>query len=829
MRAVLIGQVRKNPVYYDLDGKETDAFVVDKENNVVPVNVISLIGKGLIEPINDSDFTDFFWNGSKESSKRWENIFIHRVQDVPDKLLRGVQMLTTPPKKKNPARSKAVEEKALRADAYKALVESEQHEKALGRSLNRFGGRATAGVRGFVRNARWDPDALDADGDGWVQEGTQFARRITGANVTKPNKPSPPEVNVEHYRALRSQQRRNYQNYLSGSISERLAKRKARFYIDRMEKVDQMIESRFSDGKRIKTVGDMRKAFERAHPGFITGDSTAEYLNSADPDEELKDTVREHGYMFLLALMSNPDLTKANWKFTKVDPSEEFSGAAAFKGPNKIDRLGKARDLPRNRKMLIEISYKDEFPEAKFRDAQQMDARLRLQLENTKIIASILRSDLPDDEKQEFVRRFHARSTAFHEMTHGSMYFKAFTDSLASVGLQPDEKTDADAILDEVYTAISDLAPEKASLLADQFWAETIAMPVALVNRVLNYLMLRSSMDPRAKSTMLDAINADLTDGQPNAPEPLRVSKKLSAFLNDKQIPKNLAKPNDPQDTNFEEGDALSINSTMNILAHLVNDLGSGNGYQNRLPWAGRKAVNFGKSEDDIALNWPLLLEHGIPNTDLDSEDVKTLLMANIRIGEVISEVLQSGNPDSIRNFAAIAASNQTQIAPAVWLGLTGNIANQSMREAYVQSSIRGGVSQLWESVKASGTDRDRGRIIDTLALLLGVWDDLTPQQRDLAKNYAAMSGGGLYASYAGYITNFTQLGRVFDGLNYELLAELGPLALFGNVAEMADEQAGGIRELDPSEPTYEALQKLISWLWPELPFALNGKEKAKS
>ena len=43
------------------------------------------------------------------------------------------------------------------------------------------GNVATGAVRGFRRGVRFDPDAEDADVDGFVQEGSQHARRVSGA------------------------------------------------------------------------------------------------------------------------------------------------------------------------------------------------------------------------------------------------------------------------------------------------------------------------------------------------------------------------------------------------------------------------------------------------------------------------------------------------------------------------------------------------------------------------------------------------------------------------------------------------------------------------
>lgn len=827
MRAILVGTLKNGSLYYDLDGKENDGIVITRDGETTNVDVASLIRRGAVTPIRETEFHEFFWDGPEDGSTRWQNIFIFRVQDVPESLLSGVQVLQKMPDRARGQRKKEMEEKAIRADVFKTLLESGQHEKALGRSLGRFGRRATAGVRGFVRDAIFNPDAIDSDEDGWVQEGTQFARRAVPRRTQ----------GINNSVGLRSASRgRNYQNFLVGSISERLARRDANFYVERMDKVDGMIESRFNGGKRIKTRREMKAAFEKAHPGFVTGDSTAGYLDG-DIDETISALEREHGYMFLLAMMANPDLKKANWKLTEVPADAPFSGAASFKGMHKIDEQGRQRPVRGDRKPMIEIFYKSKFAETDHSSARNFDRSVRMQLENSKVVSGILRSDMDPKDAEELADRMYARSTAFHEFTHGANYLMAYRDSIEAMGLDPDSRTDAKTVMDSIRTAALDvLSMEKKQQIAESFFADKYDIPFPVIAHSINELLQRASRNSQASDLFADTLNTELNDGARNAPEPITVSAELADFFNKSKIPKIFPSPS-PEDIlngsagddwKWEEGDAMTIVGTLNALDALMSDLSTGSGYMNRRPWNGRKAVDIDQGNVmHSKFNWSLLLEHGVPSSGSDGpaiavEDVRTLLQANFRLGDVMQVVSLTGSGTSVRDFSWAARNAPSRIPEQLRKTAFGGFPEDQM-EFFYDAVLDASIQRIWQSAVDTGNDRDRGRLIDTFAMLLGVWDDLTPQQREAAREFADLAGGGLYAAYMGHITNDTIVGRILDARSYELLAELGAMVLFGNYPSFADVEAGEMRDLTPDDPAFGALEKLVGWLWPDMPFKLEG------
>lgn len=191
MKAIHVGNTRDSRLYYLLESdNQTTGAVVTPNQPAVYVDFFAYVSKkGSIERVMDSEFHKFFWTGHTGSlSERWEQTFIHRVTSPREMALSGVEILTEFKEKKKPSRVTQLNERSNRAVEYKALVGAGLNEKAFARRGVRRIGRglgdaATGGVRGFRRGVRFDPEAEDADGDGFVQEGTQYARRAVNTGM----------------------------------------------------------------------------------------------------------------------------------------------------------------------------------------------------------------------------------------------------------------------------------------------------------------------------------------------------------------------------------------------------------------------------------------------------------------------------------------------------------------------------------------------------------------------------------------------------------------------------------------------------------------------
>ncbi len=185
MKAIHVGNTRDSRLYYliESDDQSTGAVVTPGQPAVYVDFFAYVSKKGSIERVMDSEFHTFLWTGHTGSlSERWEQTFIHRVTSPREMALSGVEILTEFKDREKPSRTDQLNERANRAVEYKALIGAGFNEKAFARRGVRRIGRglgeaATGGVRGFRRGVRFDPEAEDADGDGFVQEGTQHARR----------------------------------------------------------------------------------------------------------------------------------------------------------------------------------------------------------------------------------------------------------------------------------------------------------------------------------------------------------------------------------------------------------------------------------------------------------------------------------------------------------------------------------------------------------------------------------------------------------------------------------------------------------------------------
>ena len=348
MKAIHVANTGDSRIYYLLESdNESTGVVVRGTQPPTFVNFFSYISKKPnIEKIMDSDFHEFLWPGNKGSMRpRWEHMFIDRVAE-PNKLLDGVNVISKFNTDKGPTRKQQMEAKANRAIEYKTLLASGLNEKAFTTRAGRGIGRAVTGsVRGFRRGVRFDPNAIDADMDGFIQEGTQFARPATPKIRTdltsqrgmrssratfmppKPPQPSPrtqtPEEVKKAKKALSEWQQKV--QVVRASIDFNDPEEILQTWKEWESELSELI------GRPIKTAEDAREVAALVHPGFhpnhiktmhvttgaITGNKkreykgTGSYFSLLDPsraDDSTYNIYEKHILVAVLhSLKSNPD------------------------------------------------------------------------------------------------------------------------------------------------------------------------------------------------------------------------------------------------------------------------------------------------------------------------------------------------------------------------------------------------------------------------------------------------------------------------------------------------------------------------------------------
>lgn len=179
-RGVLVGFKGQSRVYFmldaDVDSKESGAIVApDGTTQFVDFPKLAAFDSS-VEPIKSNPFQRYLWaKPSQEDFKEWSELFITRSSPIPDILLYGVQIRSDfrVPKKKKAALDKKADIVSSIATAQSlsdrialATQNLRFERKSIGRSI-RFGARLAES---------FDPNAIDADNDGFIQDGTQWMR-----------------------------------------------------------------------------------------------------------------------------------------------------------------------------------------------------------------------------------------------------------------------------------------------------------------------------------------------------------------------------------------------------------------------------------------------------------------------------------------------------------------------------------------------------------------------------------------------------------------------------------------------------------------------------
>lgn len=414
-----------------------------------------------MSPLVSSKFHDFLWNGIKSDlNERWTKVFIDKVQAIEDDMLYGVPVVTAFPSQK----TKGIRAKADDILDFVSSLSSGQFEKAIGRRLASRGRRnATGAIRGFVQNARFDPNAEDADGDGFVQEGTQFARRVnrqarnlanardgfsSAGNVRFPRSrsaddfPKKTDTFWSTARIPRKWQPRSLAKHLDGTPTSIQAS---------YARLDKAVDDAYNDGKPLKTRSDVSEAFKKAIPSFDSGVSYADFLDpDLDFNEELDDNALQVAYALLSNTLLDPRFKKYNWNISSrrtrliVGNRTQWDqegvergdfGSLTTRGPGawaqykpgvKIARQNSKWKIVEERPSMIAISYR-ETSETQYSPDPREDYTLvnySTRVFNT-IMNEINTGDKTEDERRQIYEdavKFTHRSIVEHELSHASHY-----------------------------------------------------------------------------------------------------------------------------------------------------------------------------------------------------------------------------------------------------------------------------------------------------------------------------------------------------------------------------------------------------------------------
>lgn len=93
MKAILIGKVEEDNLYYDIDASEEDkdAILVRPDNSMVKVDLFDFVNScgGLLK-IRTSPFHKFLWGGA--GKRGWEETFINKTKKINERLIDGLDV-----------------------------------------------------------------------------------------------------------------------------------------------------------------------------------------------------------------------------------------------------------------------------------------------------------------------------------------------------------------------------------------------------------------------------------------------------------------------------------------------------------------------------------------------------------------------------------------------------------------------------------------------------------------------------------------------------------------------------------------------------------------
>ena len=336
MKAVHVANAGEDKLFFLLETDESSqgasGAIVTREKPVTYVDFFSYVSrKRSINRITNTQFHDFFWTGhAGELSERWQIHFIERLGQ-PDQLpLAGIEVLTQFDSVRPKNRKEQLDAKSNRAVEIKSFLNTGMNEKAFStrgaRTLGHAAGNvATGAVRGFRRGVRFDPDAEDADGDGFVQEGSQHARRVSGAvrraatsrtgqrgeakipegmRSFMPPRPmmrtGATEAEVNQWQELK----RAADAHIGGNDPATILAGWDALEDSLAELNGEILRGPGGNPEPIKKVRDARRIAEHVHPRFSSGESRYDLLEM-DPETELTDYEKAQLVGVLSALRGN--------------------------------------------------------------------------------------------------------------------------------------------------------------------------------------------------------------------------------------------------------------------------------------------------------------------------------------------------------------------------------------------------------------------------------------------------------------------------------------------------------------------------------------------
>lgn len=828
MKAIPVGRSNVGLLYYVIDG-ETDGLVIAKNKKRTNVNFLSYLARTDVQRMSTSPFHEFLWDGVDHPTDKWRNMIEYRVQPIPEHMFAGAEVVSSFPK--DNSGEKRVNEKDDRASEFKSLLASGNHEKALGRALRR-GARnlATGGVRGFVRGASFDPRAEDADGDGWVQEGTQFARRATSSAGTQARR---------RRRVARAQDRYDSSDRIGmasrrewGPTDSQLRwkQRSKEHYKTLYDKQTKSVLDAFNDGKPIKTYDDLARALRRAHPGFRDGSSTATYLRGANPDAEVAMPEYEHAMAFMTAILANPDLKEVNFKIV-AGTGESADGYIQYVGRHRLSRNANGVTLTagKDKKLSLENMYKDEVSYMQVGNLQKFG---NFQLETHKMFFSMLEDveplttpdgrpnpDVTDADRQawEEARAMAARSVTLHEMGHAVHQLVSLNDSMRAVGLDPDGQLTLADIRQRFSDAIDSMPDDEVVRAVMEMSATKVEENAAFIQIQLAVL---SQSDPDLTSAILFGPLSG-----PDGNSDIVVGPELAKFLN--SLPRSSA-PN-PTMSRWKEGDTLTFQAAMAIFDATPQQTNrpifsdKTMPYFHYAPWNGRMIAprQHIDPSDRTSPKIPIpqmhiLIEHGLPRTPMTpavpAEEMREVFYAYARVNEILKGIVLGFD----RTLTPIRTKDRHSSLPLVDV-IDGSVEVSDARDVLKKfanlemDTIIDGLDQGMPPLMAR-------QLLELYFISGKRLDDLNPQERAMVRRIAQQAAGGPWWSY---MTTYSEseFGKIFGFKEMEMIAELVTANFLGNELHLTGDD-GKPRPLSGSEK--DVLKKIIGWLFPQADFEIG-------
>jgi hypothetical protein len=847
MKAIPVGRTGVGTLYFVVDGEST-AFIIDKNKKTHNIDFLSFIARKPVKRIMSSEFHEFLWNGVDSPNDKWRNIVEYRVQPIPESMISGVDFIDKTPKLAKKSYVASVEEKDERAMEFKSLVASGNNEKALGRALRRSARwgtqQATGGVRGFIRGAVFDPNAEDADGDGFVQEGTQFARRVgsTSTNAASRQVRRAKKVRRAQERLADRQKTglRSRRDYLPRTSRERFVQRSKEHYRKIYDEDTKRVLEMFHGGKPIETYGDLKAAMMKAHPGFRDGSSTADYL-MLDDNENVSSAHYEHAMGFMLALSWNPRLKDAKFTIESSDTKrskgenvpKNADGSTGYRGRQRVKITPNGVEFEKSTgkpAIKFDLMYQEK---VSYDQVGRLDLFGNFQLETHKMFFTMLEDvkpeTIPDPSGTQLVpnpdfdseaaeawaeaRRIAQRNITVHEMGHVAHHVASMDDALRSAGLGVDgDLTILDLkkrIKDHVDLGMSD--NEVIRALRERLLGREYS------KGYFHTLMVMELLQQRAPS------NADFLRWGPiikaDGSGPIAASKGLADFMN--SVGRNLF-PN-PTGSRWREGDPITWDAIESIFG-----LSAGGGrfpifsdrdmpYTTFLPWKGRVVAPLLQTVQGQVVPSPdiaMLVEHGLPRTPMtpaiSPEDIRPLVEGMMRMGDIAGQMV-SGRPAPDMTRQLRVPMTGGRVIPQDLL--TGKFAGIDARELLLEEAMMELQKMLDGAISGSASPNVVRQILESFFSLTKRFDDLTPGEREIVRAIAELGTQGQWASYmAAHIAQDWDV--LFDFHDMELFAEIAAANGTGN--EIFLRWGSGTRPLNDSERA--VIAKVHKWLFPDAP-----------